>query len=113
MGMCCDIHCVCDYKNREKRLYDLVESLDEDNLDGIGIHESNHVDCRFPKESYGYRIYHKDGYCFEITFEKMYTNEDETEADSHYEYYGGEFEGFKEISLEESIKLILEEGVFI
>lgn len=38
--------------NLEKKLYNLIDNLDQDNMSdlGIGIHESSIVDCRFPEE---------------------------------------------------------------
>ncbi len=97
---------------KEKRLYKLVESLDEGKSDGIGVHESSFIECRFPKESYGYRIYHRDGYCFDITWERQW-DEDDNEIESHYEYYEGVFDGFRSLRIEEAIEIIESEGVFV
>lgn len=95
----------------EKKLYELVDSLDSSNLDGIGVHESSFIECRFPEDSYGYRVYHKDGYCFDITWERQF-DEYENELEPHYEYHEGCFEGFKELSIEKAIELIKTQGIF-
>lgn len=100
--------------NLEKKLYDLIDNLDQDNMSGlgIGIHESSIVDCRFPEEENGYKVYHKDGYCFEITFEKQF-DEEENEIEPNYEYHEGMYDGFKSLTLEEAISIIEKEGVFV
>lgn len=89
----------------EKRLYNLIDSLDVDNLDGFGVHESSLIECRFPEDSYGYRVYHKDGYCFDITWERQF-DEDDNEVEPHYEYHEGFFKGFKGLNIEKAIGMI-------
>lgn len=92
---------------KEELLYKLVEKLNDESTtyDGIGIHESSFIDCRIPEEAYGYRIYHSNGYCFDICFAKQY-DENDKEIESHYEYHGDIFDGFKTITLDEAITLI-------
>lgn len=34
-------------QSKEKELYELVDSLEIGNLDGIGLHESSFVDCNY------------------------------------------------------------------
>ena len=97
--------------NLEKKLYELIDTVDVDNIDGFGVHESSFIECRFPTESYGYRVYHKDGYCFDITWERQW-DEEEKEIEPHYEYHEGVFDGFKELSIEKAIEIIEKEGVF-
>jgi len=99
--------------NLEKKLYELIDNLDLDNMHdvGIGVHESSFIECRFPEDSYGYRVYHRDGYCFDITWERQWDEED-NEIEPHYEYHEGIFDGFKELDIESAIKLIEECGVF-
>lgn len=97
----------------EKKLFDLVASLDQDNLDGIGIHPSSFIDERFTSDENGFRLYHKDGYCFDITREKEYDIDGNETGNFHYEYHEGHFEGFKELPLEKAIELIEKEGVFV
>ncbi|WP_304138744.1 hypothetical protein [Mesonia mobilis] len=99
-------------KSKEQELYELIEKLDESNLDGIGIHETSFVETRFPEDAYGYRVYHKEGYCFDITREKDYEDEEDEVGFWTYEYHEGVFDGFKELTLDDAIKLIREEGVF-
>jgi len=98
--------------NKEKKLYELVDNSDVDKMSklGIGIHDSSFVECRFPQESNGYRIYHKDGYCFDITWERQW-DEEENEVDPHYEYHEGIFDGFKDLTIEKAIEIIESAGV--
>ncbi len=99
-------------KTKEEILYNLVDTLDQDNLDGFGVHESSFIDCSFPKDAYGYRVYYKDGQCFDITFERQF-DENDLEIDPVCEYIEGVFDGFKRITLEEAIDLVKTKGVFI
>jgi len=100
--------------NLEKKLYKLIDNLDQDNMSGlgIGVHESSFGDCRFPEEENGYKVYHKDGYCFEITFEKQW-DEEENEIEPNYEYHEGTYDGFKSLTIEKAIEIIESEGVFV
>lgn len=91
--------------NLEKKLYELVDTVDLNKIDGFGIHESSFVECRFPQESYGYRVYHKDGYCFDITWERQF-GEEGKEIESYYEYHEGIFDGFKSLTIEQAIQII-------
>lgn len=54
-------------------------------------------------------MYLKDGYCFEITFEKQWDEED-NEIESNYKYYGGLngrlYDGFKSLTIEKAISII-------
>ncbi len=99
---------------KEEVLYKLIESLDNDNMSGlgIGVHESSFCDCQFPEEEYGFRIYHKDGYCFDITKEKEYPDDTKKDWKWYYEYHEGVFDGFKSLTIENAIKIIETEGVF-
>lgn len=97
----------------EKELFELVESLDDKNISGFGIHPSSFVDDRFPGDEQGFRIYHKDGYCFDITREKEYNIDGDEIGSFHYEYHEGHFDGFKELTLKKAIELIKSEGVFV
>jgi|GEM_PF-3023281 hypothetical protein len=89
-----------------KRLFNLCEINNEGTYDKLHIIENS----RFPDEKKEYRVYHADGYCFDITKEKIELSEDES-CDSGiggYEYIFNEglYEGFKEITVEEAIKLL-------
>lgn len=91
---------------KAKKLYDLCEKNDE------GIYNKLHIidNSRFPEERKEYRIYHSDGYCFEVSKEKIYLAEDESNdsAICGYEYLfdEGMFEGFKEVTVEKAIELL-------
>ncbi len=91
---------------KAKKLFDLCESNNE------GIYNKLHIidNSRFPEEKKEYRIYHADGYCFEVYKEKIELADDESNDSTigGYEYYFNEgmFEGFKEITVEEAINLL-------
>lgn len=89
-----------------KKLFDLCEKNDEGVYDKLHIIENS----RFLYEKKEYRVYHADGYCFDVTKEKMELAEDES-CDSciggyEYSFNEGAYEGFKEITVEEAIKLL-------
>ena len=100
----------------EKELFHLLESLDIDNLVGIDIHHTE--DCQDEE----YRLYHKDGYCFDIR--KIYVCEPEDVRDVQngvdyleddgytYEFFSL-WDGFIKLSLKQAIELVKRDGVFI
>lgn len=87
-----------------KKLFDLCEEF------GENIHGKLHIleNSQYPNEKTEYRIYHADGYCFDVSREEIDLAEGEM-CDSMigcYEYYFNEgYEGFKEITVGEAIKL--------
>lgn len=89
-----------------KKLFDLCEKNDEEVYNKLHIIENS----RFPDEKKEYRVYHSDGYCFDVSKEKIELAEDEI-CDSciggyEYSFNVGAYEGFKEIAVEETIKLL-------
>ena len=88
----------------EKELFDLVESLDQNHSDSIGVHESGFDDS---DGEMSYRVYHQNGYCFDI---KRQWDEDTEEM---YFFYYAEWDGFKELPLKKAIELIKNEGFFV
>lgn len=89
-----------------KKLFDLCEQY------GEGIYHKLHIieNSQFPEEKKEYRVYHSNGYCFDVTKEKIEIAEDER-CDScigGYEYYfnEGTYDGFNEITVEEAIELL-------
>lgn len=89
-----------------KKLFDLCEKNNEEFYDKLHIIENS----QFPEEKKEYRIYHADGYCFDVSKEKIELAEDEI-CDSciggyEYSFNEGAYEGFKEITVEEAIKLL-------
>lgn len=86
----------------EKELFELIELLENDDPYGIGIHPNSYAD-----EEMGYRVYHKDGYCFDVTKIKDYENDEV--GHYTYKYHEGAFDGFKDLPLEKAIKLIKSE----
>lgn len=93
---------------KEKILFDLCSK------NGEGIYNKLHIieTSRFPEEKKEFRVYHAAGYCFDVTKERMFLAEDESNDSmiDDYEYYfdEGMFEGFKEITVEKAIKLLKE-----
>ena len=98
--------------SEEEKLYELIAAIDVDNIEGFTVHESSFIDCQFPTESYGYRIYHKDGFCFDVTFERQF-DEEGKEKEPCYDFITGVFDGFNDISIEQAIVVIEAEGVFV
>ena len=45
-------------KTKERELFELMDGLPEDPQNGLGVHENDMEE--------GFRVYHKDGYCFDI-----------------------------------------------
>lgn len=81
-----------------KELYDFLEDL------GDGMHGKLHIidQSRFPEEKSELRIYHADGYCFDICKEQVEVAEDEinNSAIDGYEYSLTDgYEGFKELTI--------------
>lgn len=89
-----------------KKLFDLCEKNNE------GVYNKLHIidNSRFPEEKKEYRIYHADGYCFDVSKEKIELAEDEICVSCiggyEYDFNEGAFEGFKEITVEKAIKLL-------
>ena len=91
-----------------KILFDLCEKNNE------GCYYKLHIidNSQFPDDKKEYRVYHANGYCFDVTKEKIELAEDES-CDSciggyEYSFDEGAYEGFKEITVEEAIKLLKE-----
>jgi len=89
----------------EKELFDLVDGI------GEGLFKSVHIiDISVFGKGSIYRVYHSDGYCFNIEKEVVDCAEDEinTEAIDGYEYIYIDdlFDGFKQLSIEDAIALI-------
>lgn len=97
-------------KDLYKELFLLVHSLDDSNLSGTGIGKHDVSDC---KDSILYKIYHKDGYCFECEKIMEYKNEKSKVKTAYYEFYEESYSGFKTLGIEKAIKLIKKEGVFV
>jgi hypothetical protein len=89
-----------------KKLFDLCEK------NGEGLYDKIHIvdNSRFPDEKKEYRIYHADGFCFDVRKEKIDLAEDEICVSCiggyEYDFDEGAFEGFKEITVDGAIKLL-------
>lgn len=92
-------------KNLEKELFDLVDWV------GQGLYMSLHI-IAISEFGYGnkYRVYHSDGYCFNIEKEEVDLAEDESNPSAidgyEYTYLDDLFDGFKILDIKEAIKLI-------
>ncbi len=77
-----------------------------------GIFNKLHIidNSRFPDDKKEYRLYHADGYRFEVFKEKIELADKESNdsiiGGFEYQFDAGMFEGFKEISVEEAINLL-------
>lgn len=89
-----------------KKLFDLCEKNNEGFYDKLHIIDNS----QFPYEKKEYRVYHANGYCFDVTKEKIELAEDESCVSCiggyEYSFNEGEYEGFKEITVEEAIILL-------
>lgn len=85
-----------------KKLFDLCVKNEGE---GVLFHIVNQ--SKFEEEQ-EYRVYHKDGYCFDVKKSKVDIAEDEIcVGEIHgfeYEFYS-EWEGFKELEVEDAINL--------
>lgn len=88
-------------KINEEIIFNAVKRLGEICIDGL--HIIDNTDFRGDEESF--RVYHKDGYCFDI---EKYPNYDvETEKFINWEYsFYSEYEGFNKCSIKKAFELI-------
>lgn len=93
----------------EKELFDLVDSI------GEGLFLSLHIIDISDEIDYGkqYRVYHSDGYCFNVREEEIDDLDDFIAeygkiniGNNHYAFQSDLFDGFKKLSIEEAIILI-------
>ena len=97
-------------KAKEQILFDLVNSIGDYQDNGIHIIDTSEG---FPvfKNDKKYRIYHSDGYCFDV---ECFRNYELGKGESHNDYDEDEFEyvfyaewdGFKDIDINQAIELI-------
>lgn len=89
-----------DFDHEERRLFEAVESV------GEGIFEKIHIinNSSFPEEKTEFRIYHSGGYCWDISMERQY-DENENEMPPFYDFCEY-WEGFKQSGIEFAINEI-------
>lgn len=93
---------------KAKKLFDMCYNANQ------GIHGKLHIvnisKSNIEDEEMKYRIYHADGYCFEIERIKIDLAEDEmceSMIGKHEYLYGdNNYEGFKELTIEKAITLL-------
>ncbi len=107
MNTAYDIQAKKDAK-KYKKLFDICDNM------GVGIHDKLHIcdsseDGRFPDEDKEYRVYHADGYCFDVRKQR---NEPEEGCicvtcigNYEYSFLEGVYDGFKDIDIDGAIKL--------
>ena len=94
---------------KEQILFDLIHSIGE-RLDN-SIHIIDNSPYPVFKEDKKYRIYHSDGYCFDIECFRNYelgkeeSHDDYDEEEFEYVFYA-EWDGFKDIDIDQAIELI-------
>lgn len=88
-----------------EKLYELLESIGECDLPGMHIIDTGQNEMLCEGEG-TFRIYHKDGYCFDVS--KRVETDDEETGDALTFYYDLDtyFEGFKDITPKEAINLV-------
>lgn len=78
----------------EKRLFNLIKKIGEGVFDKIHIIDNSDL-----TDESSYRIYHADGYCWDISIEPEYEWDDENDEDrlvGYYYSFDEEWEGFKQ-----------------
>lgn len=92
-----------------KKIFDLCNKI------GEGVHDKLHIidtseGHGLEDEKQQFRVYHSDGYCFDISMEPIEIGKDECNYCSvdnkEYQFMDGIYNGFKECSLQEAIFLI-------
>lgn len=87
-------------KTLEQELFDLCEI--NEGLDGK-IHVIDQT-SEYEKEEKQYRVYHKDGYCFDTR--KVISDRDEDSGEPIFEYqFYSEWDEFKTLTVKQAIKL--------
>lgn len=89
-----------DSEHEERRLFEAVEQV------GEGIFSKIHIinNSAFPDTKTEYRIYHADGYCWDISKENQY-DENDKEIEPFFDF-SENWEGFKESGIEFAINEI-------
>lgn len=82
----------------EKKLFYLVQNI------GEGIFNKIHIIDNTEFETHSFRIYHSDGYCWNILQEEQFDDIDNP-IDPYYEF-SESWEGFKESGIEFAISEI-------
>jgi len=95
-----------------ERLYKLIQKAEnKPNIKNIGIEDTDCVDTRFD-DADGFKVYHSDGYLFQVYREKNYKTEEDEVNDKwfwNYKFEDTHFDGFKTLTLEKAIELIEKE----
>lgn len=89
-----------DSELEEKSLFEAVHNI------GEGIFSKIHIidNSAFPDMKIEYRIYHADGYCWDISMENQYDDNDE-EIGPYYDF-SENWDGFKKSGIEFAISEI-------
>lgn len=89
-----------------KALFELCELMAGQTISGVSVVE----DAGVFEQEIRYRVYHKDGYCFDVSKEKIDMDErnsyDSLISGCDYTFDEGVFDGFERITLDDAIKLL-------
>ena len=90
--------------DKEKHLFEMVAEKDETLEGDLHIINIGMATCTWDDDEVKYRIYHKDGYCFDIS-KKLYIPDDDEEPVFCY-VFNSEWDGFKSLNIDKAIKLL-------
>lgn len=89
-------------EKKEKILFDLVASMGE-TLDGT-MHIIDMSDEHPVAEEQKFRVYHIDGFCFDVVKE-VETEDDNGNVTYYYDMYA-EWDGFANLTIDSALKLV-------
>jgi hypothetical protein len=90
-------------ETKNKTLFCLIDSIGE-RLEG-DFHIIDNTELVHCDGERTYRIYHKDGYCFDISKELESENEETGEENFYYGFFS-EWPGFDDLKVEKAIELL-------
>lgn len=89
--------------DKYKLLFDTVKSIGE-TMEGA-FHIIDNTEYGHYEEEKTFRVYHKEGYCFDVS---VIVDEDEQTGEYLYSYtFYAEWEGFDKINVDKAIELLL------
>lgn len=95
-------------KDKYQELFELITSIGEILEGDLHIIDTTeHHYCGGPKK---FRIYHKEGYCFDVMKEIETEDEDTGETLTYYYDFYTEWDGFIELDVDQAIELISKHG---
>lgn len=91
-----------DSEHEERRLFEAVQEI------GEGIFNKIHIinNSAFPEIKVEYRMYHADGYCWDISREAQFSDDDDMVELEPFFAFSENWDGFKESGIEFAINEI-------